>query len=134
MGHPPAGALEPRGRPRRSDHPPPAAPRRARSAALRSEPPTAPRAGGRPRQRGFGTGPLPPMTPVDVPALGGPPGAGAVGVGLAGCTPDGSGAVGCGAPSGAVPPSGDDTPPTAPNGEWIGQNAVGSVPGMNDSM
>ena len=26
------------------------------------------------------------------------------------------------------------TPPTEPNGEWIGQKALGSVPGMNDSM
>ena len=40
---------------------------------------------------------------------------------------DGVVAVGCGPP----PPI---TPPTAPNGEWIGQNPVGSVPGMNDSM
>jgi hypothetical protein len=72
------------------------------------------------------------MTPVDVPAGGGV--AGALGTGVTGLTPCGSGAVGCGAPSGAAPPSGDAAPPTAPNGEWIGQNAVGSVPGMNDSM
>jgi hypothetical protein len=72
------------------------------------------------------------MTPVDVPAGAGADGA--LGAGVAGWVPGGNGAVGCGAPSGALPPSGDAAPPTAPNGEWIGQNAVGSVPGMNDSI
>jgi hypothetical protein len=74
------------------------------------------------------------MTPVDVP----PGAAGAPGAGTTGrAAPGGSGAVGSGAPSGAVPvpvPPNGEAPPTAPKGEWMGQKAVGSVPGMNDSM
>jgi hypothetical protein len=45
-----------------------------------------------------------------------------------------AGAVDGGSPlagAGPVPPI---TPPTLPKGEWMGQNPVGSVPGMNDSM
>ena len=33
--------------------------------------------------------------------------------------------------AGPLPPM---MPPTFPKGEWMGQNQVGSVPGMNDSM
>jgi hypothetical protein len=71
------------------------------------------------------------MTPL-VPPCAVPSGGG---TGAGRLTPGGSGAVGCGAPSaaGPVPPMGPLFP-TAPNGEWIGQKAVGSVPVMNDSM
>jgi hypothetical protein len=82
------------------------------------------------------------MAPV--PVDGG--GSGFAGVDTWGCPPGlGGGAVTAGgaptagAVDGAVPPDVPGpvppmTPPTDPNGEWMGQNAFGSVPGMNDSM
>jgi hypothetical protein len=48
-------------------------------------------------------------------------------------TPIAGAVEGCATPDGAGPDP-PITPPTLPNGEWIGQNPVGSVPGMNDSM
>ena len=72
------------------------------------------------------------MTPA-VPPLGGGA-AGAAGGGAGGPTP---GAAAVPSAAGAVGGSGTAhpiTPPIEPNGEWTGQNAVGSVPGMNDSM
>ena len=71
-----------------------------------------------------GAGPIPPMTPEVAPVPVPFAGAGAPW----GCP----GGAGPGAVAGAVP----DMPavPTAPNGEWMGQKSVGSVPGMNDSM
>jgi hypothetical protein len=45
-----------------------------------------------------------------------------------------AGAVEGDAPSVGPGPEPPITPPTEPKGEWIGQKALGSVPGMNDSM
>ena len=80
------------------------------------------------------------MAPV--PAAGG--GAGRSGAETWGCPPGRGAVTAGGAPTaGAVDgeaafagpgPEPPMTPPTEPNGEWMGQNALGSVPGMNDSM
>jgi hypothetical protein len=45
-----------------------------------------------------------------------------------------AGAVDGGAWAAGLGPAPPITPPTLPNGEWIGQKPVGSVPGMKDSM
>src|SRR5215210_7354190 len=105
-------------------------PLRTRSGSQQSEAPILRSAAAAARQRGlFGTGPAPPITPavpplVAVPLLGGgcpgAPVAGAVGT-----------VPGTGGASGPLPPI---TPPIDPKGECTGQNAVGSVPGMNDSI
>ena len=117
-------------RPRRSGHPPDERPRRARSAGRRRAAPSEPRAGAPASYCGaVPGGPVPPMTPVRP--------AGRRWRRQPACPPCGAGRAGAvsGRGSGGGrrtrPPI---TPPTEPNGEWIGQNAVGSVPGMNDSM